>query len=46
MRLTREAASLSTLGEVKYTSKPEAQTKAAHAQGKLARQEAQRGETT
>jgi hypothetical protein len=46
MGLIRKAASLSTLGGVKYTSKREAQAKAAHAQGKLARQEAQRRETT
>lgn len=39
MGLIRKAASLSTLGGVKYTSKREAQTKAAAAQGKLARAE-------
>jgi hypothetical protein len=40
MGLVRKLSSVSTLGGVKYTSKREAQTKAAHAQGKLARQEA------
>lgn len=40
MGLMRKLTSVSTLGGVKYTSKREAQTKAAHAQGKLARQEA------
>ena len=40
MGLIRKAASISTLGGVKYTSRREAQTKAAHAQGKQARQEA------
>jgi hypothetical protein len=36
MGLIRKTASLSTLGAVKYTSKREAQTKAALAQAKLA----------
>jgi hypothetical protein len=40
MGLIRKAASVSTLGGVKFTSRREAQTKAAHAQGKQARQEA------
>ena len=40
MGLIRKMTSVSTLGGVKYTSKREAQTKAAHAQGKLAREEA------
>jgi hypothetical protein len=40
MGLMRKAASLSTLGGVKYTSKREAQTKAAAAQGRAANQEA------
>lgn len=40
MGLIRKAASVSTLGGVKYTSKREAQTKAAAAQARAARQEA------
>jgi hypothetical protein len=36
MGLIRKAASLSTLGGVKYTSRREAQTKAAHAQARAA----------
>lgn len=40
MGLIRKAASLSTLGGVKYTSRREAQTKAASTQAKAAREEA------
>ena len=40
MGLMRKAASLSTLGGVKYTSKREAQTKAAVAQARAADEEA------
>ena len=39
MGLIRKTASLSTLGGVKYTSRREAQTKAALAQAKLAKAE-------
>jgi uncharacterized membrane protein YebE (DUF533 family) len=39
MGLIRKAASMSTLGGVKYTSRREAQTKAAAAQGRAAREE-------
>ena len=40
MGIIRKAASLSTLGGIKYTSRREAQTKAAAAEGRLARQQA------
>ena len=40
MGLIRKTASLSTLGAVKYTSKREAQTKAAAAQARAASEEA------
>jgi endonuclease I len=40
MGLLRKTASLSTLGAVKYTSRREAQTKAASAQARVAREEA------
>jgi multidrug resistance efflux pump len=39
MGLLRKTASLSTLGAVKYTSRREAQTKAASAQARVAREE-------
>ena len=40
MGLIRKTTSIATLGGVKYTSRREAQTKAAAAEGKAARQEA------
>ena len=40
MGLLRKTASLSTLGAVKYTSRREAQTKAASAQARVAKEEA------
>lgn len=46
MSLIRKAASVSTIGAVGFHSRREAQAKAALAQGELARQEAQRGQTT
>jgi hypothetical protein len=42
MGVIRKAASISTLGGVKYTSRREAQTKAALAQAKVAKEEAKR----
>lgn len=40
MGLIRKAASVSTLGAVKYTSRKEAQTKAALAEARLAKEQA------